>query len=238
MMKKIKGFAFFIATVFLGQFVQAQTVSEIMSKHVAAMGGREKIMQLSTVILTGAFIATGDTALIPVTTTKKHMIGSRIDIEANGTSNYQIITPQNGWIFTPVQGDKVPRTFAADLLKSFQVQLDLHDPFINSTEKGYKIEMAGKDTVNGTMCYKLKVTAPNANVTVYSIDSKFNFIVKASTKIFQFGALEDVVTTFGDYKQNADGFWFAYTNITQRGKTHYDKILTNIPVDVNIFKTN
>jgi hypothetical protein len=60
----------------------------------------------------------------------------------------------------------------------------------------------------------------------------------SSTKMFQFGAMEDVVTTYSDYKQNADGFWFAYTNITPRGKTHYDNIVTNVPVEVNIFKTN
>jgi hypothetical protein len=237
-MKKIRGLAFFICTFLLTQLVHAQTMNEIISKHVAAMGGREKIISLSSALMTGTFVATGDTALITITTTKKHMIGSRIDIEANKTNNYQIITPQNGWIFTPVQGDKEPRPLLEGQFKSGQVQLDLHGPFINADQKGYKIEMDGKEMVDGSMCNKLKVTAPNTNVTVYYIDSKSNFIVKASTKMFQFGALEDVVTTYGDYKQNADGFWFAYTNITPRGKTHYDNIVTNVPVDVNIFKTN
>jgi hypothetical protein len=237
-MKKIRGVAFFICTFLFSQFVHAQTMNEIISKHVAAMGGREKIISLSSALMTGTFVATGDTALIAITATKKHMIGSRIDIEANKTNNYQIITPQNGWIFTPVQGDKEPRPLLEGQFKSGQVQLDLHGPFINADQKGYKIEMDGKEMVDGLMCNKLKVTAPNTNVTVYYIDSKSNFIVKASTKMFQFGALEDVVTTYGDYKQNADGFWFAYTNITPRGKTHYDNIVTNVPVDVNIFKTN
>ena len=237
-MKKITGLGIFICSILFANFVQAQTAAEIISKHIAAMGGREKIMTLSTAVMNGTFKATGDTALISIVTTKKQMIGSRIDIEANKTSNYQIITPANGWIYTPVQGDKEPRLLNEDQVKALQVQLDLHGPFINTTEKGYKIELAGKDTVNGLMCYKLKVTAPNSNVTVYSIDNKSNFIVKTSTKMFQFGAMEDVVTTYSDYKQNADGFWFAYTNVTPRGKTHYDTIVTNVPVDVSIFKTN
>lgn len=226
----------FIFAMVLVQFAQGQTAGDIISKHIEAMGGREKIMSLSSVLSTGTFQATGDTSLIPLTTTKKHMLGSRMDIVANNTSNYQVITPQNGWIFTPVQGDKEPRALGEDFTKSQQVLLDLHGPFVNATEKGYKIEMDGQDTENGTMCYKLKVTAPNTNVTVYFIDSKSNFIVKCSTKMFQFGALEDVVNTYSDYKQNVDGFWFAYTNISPRGKTHYDNIITNVPVDVNIFK--
>ena len=202
------------------------------------MGGREKIMTLSTAVMNGTFKAIGDTALISIVTTKKQMIGSRIDIEANKTSNYQIITPANGWIYTPVQGDEEPRLLNEDQVKALQVQLDLHGPFINTTEKGNKIELAGKDTVNGTGCYKLKVTARNSNVTVYSIDSKSNFIVKSSTKMFQFGAMEDVVTTYSDYKQNADGYWFAYSNAGPRGVTHYDKIITGVPVDEKLFKIN
>ncbi len=237
-MKKIKGITFLIAAVLLSQFLHAQTVDEIINKHVAAMGGREKILTLSSAFMAGTFQATGDTALIAITSTKKHLIGSRIDIEANQTNNYQIITPQNGWIFTPVQGDKEPRLLNEDQFKVGQVQLDLQGPFINSDQKGYKIEMAGTEVIDGVMCNKLKVTASNTNVTVYYIDSKSNFIVRASTKMFQFGALEDVITTYGDYNKNEDGFWFAYTNITPRGKTHYNKIVTNVPVDVNIFKTN
>jgi hypothetical protein len=235
-MKKITTVGSFICLMLLANFANAQTVEEIISKHIEAMGGREKIMSLSSVLSTGTFQATGDTSLIPLITTKKHMLGSRMDIVANNTSNYQVITPQNGWIFTPVQGDKEPRALGEDFTKSQQVLLDLQGPFVNAVEKGYKIEMDGQDTENGTMCYKLKVTAPNTNVTIYFIDSKSNFIVKCSTKMFQFGALEDVVNTYSDYKQNVDGFWFAYTNISPRGKTHYDNIITNAPVDVNIFK--
>lgn len=237
-MKKITWLVIFILLCLSVQFAQAQTLDEIINKHMEAMGGRQKIIILSSALMTGTFTAIGGATPINIVTTKKHMVGSRIDIEANGTNNYQVITPKNGWIFTPVQGDKVPRPLIEDQFKAGQVLLDLHGPFVNYSEKGNKIEMSGKDTVNGTVCYKLKVTSPNTNVTVYSIDSKSYFIVKASTKMFQFGALEDVVTTYSDYKKNAGGFWFAYTNITPRGETHYDKIETNLPVDVNIFKVN
>jgi hypothetical protein len=235
-MKKISGFGILICLVLLVQFAQGQTMAEIINKHVTAMGGREKIMTLTSVGMSGNFQAPGDTSIIPISVNKKHMVGSRMDIIANNTNNYQIITPKDGWIYTPVQGDKEPRPLIPDFVKWQQVQLDLHGPFINSAEKGYKIEMAGRETVNGNLCNDLKVSAPNGNVTIYSIDSKTNFIVKASTKIFQFGAMEDVVTTYGDYMQNEDGFWFAYSNISPQGKTAYNKIVANTPVDGSIFK--
>jgi hypothetical protein len=234
-MKKITVVGFFICSLLLANLVQAQTAAEIISRHIAAMGGAEKIMSLSSAVMNGTFAPPG-AAPINITATKKHVVGSRIDIEANGTNNYQIITPTNGWIYTPVQGDTEPRPLNENQFKVGQVQLDLHGPFINSAQKGYKIELAGKDTVDGSMCYKLQVTAANANVTVYSIDSKSNFIVKTSTKMFQFGKMEDVVTLYMDYKQNEDGYWFAYSNVAPRGTTHYDKIIANVAVDEKMFK--
>lgn len=220
------------------QFAQAQTMEDIINKHIAAMGGREKIITLSSALMTGTFTAMGTTSPINITTTKKHMTGSRIDIEADGKNNFQVVTPKGGWIFTPVQGDKEPRPLVDDQAKAAQVQLDLHGPFINYKEKGIKVEMAGKDSVNGMLCYKLKVTSPNKNVTVYFIDSKTGFIIKTSTKMFQFGAMEDVETMYGNYKQNEEGYWFAYTNAGPRGATNYDKITTNVTVDANIYKVN
>ncbi len=220
------------------QFAQGQSMEDIINKHVEAMGGRQKIMTLSSAFMTGTFTAITATSPINITTTKKHMIGSRIDINADGVNNYQVITPANGWIFTPIQGDKEPRPLADDQVKALQVQLDMHGPFINHREKGIKIEMAGKDSVDGVLCYKLKVTSPNTNIMVYFINSQSNLIVKTSTKMVQFGKLEDVITTYSDYKQNEDGYMFAYTNVGPRGATHYDKITANVPVDANIFKVN
>jgi hypothetical protein len=234
-MKKLNRVAMLVLGLLSVQLTQAQTIDEIMNKNIEAMGGRKRIMTLSSALMTGTFTPPGASA-INTLTTKKHRAGSRIDIEANGTNNYQIITPKNGWIYTPVQGDKEPRPLIDDQFKMWQVQLDLHGPFIDYREKGNKIELAGKETVNGLLCNKLKVTSPNTNVTIYYIDSKTNLVVKTSTKIFQFGALEDFVITYSDYKQNADGYWFAYNNESPRGETKYEKIDTNIAVDDKIFK--
>jgi hypothetical protein len=46
----------------------------------------------------------------------------------------------------------------------------------------------------------------------------------------------DVATTYSNYKQNADGYWFAYTTSSIRGETNFDKVDTNIKVDESIFK--
>ncbi len=234
-MKRSAIFTIFILSLLVIPYAQGQTVESIINKHIETMGGREKMMSLSSAKMTGTFTTAGASA-INIVATKKHMIGSRIDIEANGTNNYQVITQKEGWIFTPVQGDAAPRPLIEDQFKAGHVLLDLHGPFLNAREKGINIEMDGSETLNGSLSYKLKVGFPNSNVTIYYIDSKSNLVVKTSTKMFQFGGLEDVATMYSNYKQNADGFWFAYNIISPRGETKYEKIEANIPVDETIFK--
>jgi hypothetical protein len=61
-------------------------------------------------------------------------------------------------------------------------------------------------------------------------------LVKATGKLTLGGQEIDAATTFADYKQNADGYWFAYSVTTMQGTITYDKISTNVPVDESIYK--
>ena len=224
----------FILALVFAQFAQAQTVDDIINKYIAAMGGKEKMMSLTTVKFTGNLNIQG--ADVSIITTKKHLVGSRADISVMGSENYQIVTPAKGWVFMPVQGQTSPEEMPEDQFNFSVNLLDLQGTLINYKEKGTTIEMAAKETVDGTGCYKLKVIFKNGNHTDYYIDSKSNFIFRISTKGNMNGEETDIATTYSNYKQNADGYWFAYTSSNSRGETNYEKIETNIPVDDSIFK--
>ncbi len=233
-MKNLIIFGIFILALVFAQFAQAQTVDDIIDKYIAAMGGKEKMMSLTTVKFTGNLNVQGTD--VSIITTRKHLVGSRADISVMGSDNFQIVTPSKGWVFMPVQGQTAPEEMPEDQFKSSVNQLDLQGTFINYKEKGTTIEMAAKETVDGTECYKLKVTFKNGNHTDYYIDSKSNFIFRTSTKGNINGEEIDIANTYSNFKQNADGFWFAFTSSNSRGETNYEKIETNIPVDDSIFK--
>ena len=63
--------------------VSAQTVDEILAKNTEAMGGAAKLSGLTTVKMSGNMSAQGMD--IPLTITKSHMKGMRLDIEIMGT---------------------------------------------------------------------------------------------------------------------------------------------------------
>lgn len=233
-MRNLIIFGLFVMAMIFVQFAQAQTVDEVLDKNIAAMGGREKLMSLKTVKMEGNMSVQGFD--LAITSTKSHMIGVRLDFDVNGTSNYQIVNATKGSVFMPVQGMDAPQDMEPDQYKSTATQMDLQGTFCNYKEKGTTIELQGKETVDGSEAYKLKVTLKNGIVATYYIDTKTNRVIKTTATMNVGGQDMEVTTSYSDYKQNADGFWFAYTVVTQRGTITYDKITTNMPVDESIYK--
>jgi hypothetical protein len=136
----------------------------------------------------------------------------------------------------PVFGQSAPEEMPANQLKAEQVFLDLHGIFVNYREKGIQVELEGKETVDGTECYKLKASFKNGYSTHFFIDTKTDRLYKTTNKATVNGEEAEIFTIYTNYKQTPDGYWFAYSTANSRGQTDFDKIETNIKVDENIFK--
>jgi hypothetical protein len=235
-MKKLIIFGLFIMGMVLVQFVQAQvqTVDDVINKYVEALGGKEKLLTLKSIKYSGNINIQGND--VTIVQTKLHMKGMRLDIFVGGMENYQFVTPEKGIVFMPIQGMTEPSPMPEDQLKSGQNQLDVQGALFNYKEKGITVELLGTEKVNGEDNHKLKITFKNGLVTTCFIGAKNYRINKTVSKRMVNGEEKDMETTYTNYKQNADGFWFAYNNTSVQGETIFDKIETNIPVDENIFK--
>ena len=122
-MRNLLIFGLFVIALVMVQFAQAQTVDDVIDKYVAAMGGKDKMMSMTTLRMTGAFNIQGND--VNIVSTRKHLVGLRMDITVMGTENYQIITPTKGTAFMPVQGQSSPEDINEDQLKAGVNQLDL-----------------------------------------------------------------------------------------------------------------
>ena len=235
-MKNLIIFGLFIMGMVLVQFVQAQvqTVDDVINKYIDALGGKEKLLTLKSVKYSGNINIQGND--VSIVQTKLHLKGMRLDIFVGGMENYQFVTPEKGVVFMPIQGMTEPSPMPADQLKAGQNQLDVQGALVNYKEKGTVVELLGTEKLNGEDNHKLKVTFKNGLVTTYYIGAKNYYINKTVSKRMVNGQEQDMETTYTNYKQNADGFWFPYNTTSMQGDMIYDKIETNIAVDENIFK--
>lgn len=232
-MKSVKLF-FLAVALSAGINATAQTADEIVDKNITAMGGKEKLASLNSVRFTGSMSTQGMD--IPLTITRVHQVGMRVEFEVMGTSNYQIANTKEGWTFMPIQGMSSPIQMEEEQYKSFESQLDLQGALYNYKEKGTTIEYIGKEKVDGAEAYNLKVTLKSGKVSNYFIDTKTNFLIKTSSKVNANGEEMEVTNSLSNYKANADGYMFPYTSVSMQGPITFEKIETNIKVDESIFK--
>lgn len=234
-MKKISYLvAFFLA---LNISTTAQTVDEIISKHLEAIGGKEKLMELKSIVMEGSFSFQGMD--IPVTIYQSHNVGSRVEINVMGMSGYIINTPTEGWTFMPFQGMAAPEAMAADLVKEGADQLDLQGPLLNYAEKGHKVEYLGKEDFEGTECFKLKAILKGGSEITMFIDPSNYYIIKQVIKSKAAGQESDQVQTFSNFQKTPEGIVFAFDQTGfGPGEISYKKIEINKPVDEAKYKSS
>jgi hypothetical protein len=73
----------------------------------------------------------------------------------------------------PFQGKKDPEALPAEQAKIMDEQADFDGQLVDYKEKGSTIELVGKEPVEGTDAYKLKLTTKGGEVRYYFLDAEY-----------------------------------------------------------------
>ena len=107
-------------------------------------------------------------------------------------------------------------------------------------QKGHRAELVGHDTVEGTDCYKIKLTLKNGDIRYIYLDTDSLMEIKLESQTMIRGAMREGETYFGDYEK-VDGLYEPF-EIEQgrkgdpdRQKLTVEKVEFNVPVDDSVF---
>lgn len=230
-MKRILFSLLFVAVAFT---TMAQTADEVINKHIMAIGGVEAWKKVNSVKLEGVLVVNG--AEVNVTQTILHGKGNRQDISVMGMNGYVIIAPTAGWTFLPFQGQQAPEAMTAENLAESQEELDAQGVLIDYPAKGHTVEYLGKEDIEGTECYKLKVNKKSGTPETMFIDIKTNYLIRNITIRKADGKEEVITTNFSNYEKLPEGIVVAKSITLSIGELNISKITINGPVDESIFK--
>jgi hypothetical protein len=202
-MKSVKLFSLFVATAFSFATVKAQTADEVITKHIEAIGGLENWKKVTSLVQTGTMAVQGMN--IDVVNTIVHNKGSRQDINIMGMNNYVIITPTAGWSYMPVQQKTEVEPMTEEQVKQGQDALDIQGSLVDYKAKGHAVELLGKEDVDGTECFKLKVTKKDGGVETNFIDPKTYYIVKSTQVKKADGQETEVSYSFSNFTKLPEG---------------------------------
>lgn len=229
-----------IAVVALVAGLSAQSVDDIIAKNIQARGGADKLKNVKSIKSTGS-IAMGPGMEAPGTLIQKRPDMARLEFTIQGLTAVQAYDGKSAWQIMPFMGKKDAEPMSADETKEIQENGDLDGPLVDYKSKGNQVELLGKDKIEGTDAYKLKVTLKNGDVKTVYIDGDSFLEIKQETKRMVRGTEREVESSIGDYKE-VEGIMFPFAiesglkGGSEKEKLTISKIELNVPVDDAIFK--
>ena len=237
-MKVLKPGLLSLAMLLAVATAQAQTAEEVISKHVTAIGGDAAWKGVTSIRREANFSVQGTDVTLVITTLQGK--GTRQDISVMGMDGYSILTPSKGWSYLPFQGQTVTTPTPDEDVKASQEALDIAGVLVDYKTKTTAVELAGKETIDGAECFKLKVTNSRGRVTTYYIDAKTYYIVRSSGIQRANGQDIESTSNYSHYTKLPEGIVVPMSFTRAIGGGDVDvtitKVEVNKPVDEAIFK--
>ena len=191
-------------------FVYAQTADEIINKHVEAIGGKEKLSNLKSLYVESTLAVMGQEA--PAITSLVNGKAYKNEIDFGGQKVIQVITDKDGWGVNPMMGAATPTAMTGDELKGNQARLVIGGLLFDYAGRGTKVELLGKEDVNGTSAYKIKATTKDNVEITYFIDPATYYIIKETQTVSADGQSAETISTYSNYKKTDYGYVVPYTH--------------------------
>src|SRR5215212_1690811 len=213
----------------------AQTAEELVDKYIQTVGGMERISAAKTIRRVGRYDGGGG---FNARLLQENVRPGRVreEFEFSGMTGITAWDGTDGWTIQPFRGKKDPEPLSEAAKKSMIEDADFDGPLVNWKAKGNKLEYLGREAVEGTDTYKVKVAVPNGDSYVYFLDADYYVPIKYSTKRLVRGVERESETYLGDYRQ-VSGWYLPFSlEVGARGnasrqKFTYDAIEINVPID-------
>src|SRR6476660_1262410 len=220
---------------------QAQTVDDIVAANIKSKGGVEKIKATTTVRMTGSVVArdlNGRDVSGTLTMVAKRPNLMRRDATVNGQQFTNAFDGTSLWMaMGTMPAQELPGTQAAYARQD----AEFDSVFVDYKEKGYLIELVGKEKVDGADAYHLKVARKGGPPRDYYLDAVTGLEKKIVVSVQSpDGAQVTSVTEFSDYR-TVEGCLVPFVlrqrqNGTLISTTTLDRIEFNVPLDDSYFK--
>ncbi len=214
--------------------LNAQSVDEIIAKNIEAKGGYEKLKSIKTMKAEGQLTAQGGMVQGEITIFHKRPNKMRFNMEFQGQTMVQAFDGENGWMIIPFMGSTEPQRMPEAQLKSMRSNADMDGVLMDYKKKGHKVELIGKEDVEGTEAYKLKVTLKDSSVQYIYLDAEY-FIELKISHVTKINDTEQVIDTFlSDYKE-VEGTMVPFAIEQKRGDMVLSQItLSSIEYNIDI----
>jgi hypothetical protein len=220
---------------------KAPTLDDLVAKNVEAKGGAQALKSLQSLKLTGKLIVNEGQLQLGYSETKKRPDAVRSEFALQGMTAVQAYDGKDGWRISPFQGRKDPEKMSADDVRPLMEEAEIDGPLVDWKSKGSTLEYLGREDVDGTSAYKIKVVRKNGDVSFVYLDPDHFLEIRILTQRVRHGAQEETETDVGDYEKIGGVFIPFSVEAGHKGDPDKQKVViekaeANVPVDDAVFK--
>jgi outer membrane lipoprotein-sorting protein len=219
---------------------QTPTVDELLAKNTESRGGAEKLRAITTRIVSGKVTAQGAQGPIDLSmqvfSKRPNMMLQEMEIA--GTHISTAYDGEKAWGTNPMTGSG-PQELSGMQAELLKEQASFDGPLALARSRTDKMEVAGKDQVDGATAWKLVITHEGRSTTVY-LDEKTGLERKVSSSLSDNGQQLLIESVISDY-QATDGIMVPRKVQTMVGgqtqaTVTIDTVQFNEPIDDAKFK--
>jgi outer membrane lipoprotein-sorting protein len=225
-----------LATLFFAPVAFGYTADELAAKNVAAKGGLDSIHAIKSLRLSGSMRLQQDTLELGLVTLIKQPGSVRYEATLQGLTQVQAFDGTQAWQINPFQGRKDPEKLSADDAKGLgEDAADFAGALVDYAAKGYKLDYLGREDIDGTDAYKLRVTRKNGDLTMVYLDPDYFLEIRTVNRRIEHGVPVETVVDYGDYEKVAGVFLpfsqeSAVKGSGDRQKIQFDQGAANVDV--------
>lgn len=233
-MKTNKLFVAAVATL-ISLSSYGQTVDEIVDKHVAALGGLDKINGVKTLVIDRTLSIGG----MEIPSKSLLVVGKSIRSESTvmGNSMIQVVNGKTGWMIRPTMmgGTGEVEDMPAEMIKQQEGQMDPFGGLVDYKAKGNTVVLIGTEKLDKKDAYHLQMTTKEGQVVDEWLDTQTFLVSKVKVDV----AGQQSEISMSDYKE-IEGIQFANTlDISSPQGTITlltDKVTINSSLDNSLFE--
>jgi len=209
-MQKINRLGLLLLFIFIGipNLVSAQNLDEIVAKHIAAMGGADKLSKLTGIRISAEMDIMN--MKVPIITTIVQDKGFRSETTIQAMTIVQAINGNTGWVINPLTGQTKATALPEDAIKSMNAETDLTGLY-NYKQKGYTLALDGEEDLAGAKVYKVTMTLKNGVKRINYISKDTFYILKIIVQTTINGQEIKSENIQSDFRQ-VDGIYYPFTS--------------------------
>lgn len=225
-----------IGMVMISGFLCADmTLDDVVAKCIEASGGQDAYKSINTLKITAKMHVQG--MELPVIAYVKKPDMGRIEVVFQGMKIITAFNATMGWSINPMQGETEAKKMPEEAFVRLKEGLQIDHDFIDFQKRGHTLELMGKEEMDGTPVFKLKMTKKSGDISYLFVDAEYFLVIKQISKVKRGENEYESEEIFGDYRE-VSGIMMAHSTETKMsGKTVQQSTIEKVEVNPTLEDT-